>query len=234
MPKDSLFPADEPRGFQVWHKQGERYEHVATVESNALGAIMMTTRGFMGYARWQDNPAVTAMPGEHRSTTIGDVLIGRDGQSLEIAADGGLHLKPIAPIDQSPSDAKGTRPGPEAPPPDMPTREQMEAVVREIDLWLAGLAVLPIQDKHGLPAAEGRRFLFWDEMTEDYRRHALASEIDWKGFTEGQKDNVIRRVLDGQVAESWMDGITAPKSSAPDSAHRAQFQQRDDAKDLDR
>jgi hypothetical protein len=95
----------------------------------------------------------------------------------------------------------------------MPTREQMETVVGEVEIWRGGLNVLPIEDKHGVPAAEGRRFLFWDEMTEDYRRHALASEIDWEGFTEGQKDNVIRRVLDGQVAESWMDGITASRPS---------------------
>ncbi len=107
MPKDSLFPDDEPRGFQVWHKQGKHYEHVATVESNALGAIVMTTHGFMGYGRWPDNPAVSAMPGEHRSTTIGDVLIGPDGRSLQIAADDGLHLRPIAPVDRIAADREG-------------------------------------------------------------------------------------------------------------------------------
>ena len=97
MAKDSLFPSDEPTGYRVWHRQGDRYACVAHVESNALGAMMMTTHGFMGYERWQDNPAVTAMPGEHRSTTIGDVLVGRDGQPLEISTEGGLGLKPVAP-----------------------------------------------------------------------------------------------------------------------------------------
>ncbi len=106
MPKDSLFPSDEPVGYAVWHKQGNQYKHVASVESNALGAILMTTHGFMGYARWQDNPRVTATPGEHRSTTIGDVLI-HAGQSLEISADNGLHLKPIAAIDQAQAAEKG-------------------------------------------------------------------------------------------------------------------------------
>ena len=100
MPKDSLFPSDEPVGFLVWHKQGRHYEYVASVESNALGAILMTTHGFMGHERWQDNPGVSATPGEHRSTDIGDVLIGPDGRSMEIAADDGLRLKPIAPIDR--------------------------------------------------------------------------------------------------------------------------------------
>jgi hypothetical protein len=110
MPKDSLFPENEPVGFQVWHKQGKQYEYVATVESNALGAILMTTHGFMGYERWQDNPGVSAVLGEHRSTDIGDVLIGRDGQSLEIAADDGLRLKPIAPIDRIPFDRSDLSP----------------------------------------------------------------------------------------------------------------------------
>lgn len=99
MPKDRLFPSNEPTGFQVWHKRDSQYHYVASVESNALGAMLMTTHGFMGHERWQDNPAVTATPGEHRSTTIGDVLIGPDGRSLEIAAEDGLRLKPIAPVD---------------------------------------------------------------------------------------------------------------------------------------
>jgi hypothetical protein len=98
-----LFPSGEPVGFQVWHKQGTQYRHVATVNSTALGAMLMTTHGFMDYPRWQDNPAVMAMPGEHRSTTIGHVLIGQDGQSLEIAADDGLRLKPVASIAPKPS-----------------------------------------------------------------------------------------------------------------------------------
>ncbi len=111
MPKDSLFPSDEPTGYQVWHKRGERHERVAFVESNALGAMLMTTHGFMGYARWQDHPRVTATPGEHRSTTIGDVLIGRDGQPLEIASKGGLHLKPFAAIDRVSDESKETLEG---------------------------------------------------------------------------------------------------------------------------
>ena len=103
-PRDSLFPSAEPVGFQVWHKLGQHYEHVASVQSNPLGAIMMTTHGFMGYKRWPENPAVSAVPGEHRSTDIGDVLIGPDGYSLEIAADDDLRLKPIAPIDRISAD----------------------------------------------------------------------------------------------------------------------------------
>jgi hypothetical protein len=78
MPRDSLFPDDEPVGFQVWHKHGQHYEYVASVESNALGAMLMTTHGFMGHDRWQNKPRVASMPREHSSTTIGDVLIGRD------------------------------------------------------------------------------------------------------------------------------------------------------------
>ncbi|MGO9467720.1 MAG: hypothetical protein ACLQVF_26590 [Isosphaeraceae bacterium] len=111
MPNDSLFPSDEPTGFQVWHKRGEGYERVASVESNALGAILMTIHGFDGHARWQDNPRVTAMPGEHRSTTIGDVLIARDGQPWEISSQGSLHLEPFGAIDRVSADSKETLKG---------------------------------------------------------------------------------------------------------------------------
>jgi hypothetical protein len=101
----ACFLPNEPIGFQVWHKQDNGYQYVASVGSNALGAIMMTTHGFMGYGRWQDNPGVSAAPGEHRSTDIGDVLIGRDGRSLKITGDDDLRLQPILPVDRIPSPA---------------------------------------------------------------------------------------------------------------------------------
>ena len=99
MSEDKLFPSGEPVGYQVWHKQGEHHQYVAYVESNALGAMLMTTNGFMGFERWQDNPRVKAVPGEHRSTTLGDILINREGNSHEIAGDRryGLLLKPVGP-----------------------------------------------------------------------------------------------------------------------------------------
>jgi hypothetical protein len=106
VPKDRLFPGNEPVGYQVWHKQGGDYQYVAFVESNALGAMMTTTHGFLGVERWQNNPGVTAMDGEHRSTTIGDVLIDRSGRNWKITAYNGLSLTPVDPV---------TRQSPEVP-----------------------------------------------------------------------------------------------------------------------
>jgi hypothetical protein len=222
MPKDSLFPDDEPVGIQIWHKQGKHYEHVATVESNALGAIVMTTHGFMGYPRWQDNPAVTAMPGDHRSTTIGDVLIGPDGRSLELSADDGLSLKPIAPVDQSPSDAKGT---PEKPRGEAdPNRRVLDGL--DAEFWMDGIA----PDEPGVEhqadvdrsgelsrsttmeeAARRDRLsgrigeaigaigaVDWDSMTLVRRVVWLEHAVDWDGFTADERFNAIENFLAGK------------------------------------
>jgi hypothetical protein len=170
-PGDSLFSSDEPVGFQVWHKLRQRYEFVASVESNALGAIMMTTHGFMGYERWPDNPAASAAPGEHRSTDIGDVLIGRDGQSLEISADDGLRLKPIAHVDRIPSDGKGTLAGREETP-----LERVERQLRDRKIDHAS---------------------FWeDAFNEAGRLRVLEGEFDWTGVAARDKKAVIAREVD--------------------------------------
>jgi hypothetical protein len=187
-PKDSLFPSDEPIGFQVWHKQGQHYEYVASIESNALGAIMMTTHGFMGYQRWQDNPGVSPALGEHRSTDIGDVLIGRDGQTLEIAAEDGLRLKPIASIDRFPSDAKGTRSGPEETP--------LERVERELRDW-----------KTYVPAA-------WEGgVSEVDKLRMLEGEMDWSGVSAKDKQSLLAREVDfTKITPDELDMLEALKS----------------------
>jgi hypothetical protein len=86
-----------------------------------------------------------AAPGEHRSTDIGDVLIGRDGQSLQIAADDGLHLKPIASVDRIPSDGEDTR--------RLPGREVDRARLPEE----AGIAIRGADISHLSPRAPSPR-----------------------------------------------------------------------------
>ena len=88
----------------------------------------------------------------------------------------------------------------------MPTQQQMETVVREIDAFLNGLSVVRIEEKHGVPASQDRRFFFWDELIEKYREDALASEIDWEGFTDIEKADVIGRVMAGERPGMWMQG----------------------------
>jgi hypothetical protein len=89
----------------------------------------------------------------------------------------------------------------------MPTQEQMKAVVREIDALLGGLGVVRIEEKRGVPATEGRRFLFWDEVVEEHRADALAIEINWEGFTDSEKAGVIGRVMACEPPEMWMEGM---------------------------
>jgi hypothetical protein len=104
----------------------------------------------------------------------------------------------------------------------MPTKEQMNRVTKDIDLLIGGLEVIPSEEKHHvLPASQGRGFLFWNELIDNHhRRDALASVIDWQGFTDAQESSVIQRVLDGEDAEFLMDGIGQEPDGIPDSDHR--------------
>jgi hypothetical protein len=99
----------------------------------------------------------------------------------------------------------------------MPTKDQIDALVNEIEVFRVGMNVYPIE------GMEGRRVLFWDELVGEQRRIALATVIDWNGFTEGQKDNVIQRVISGESPEFWMEGIQG-QFQAPNNA-KAEFSQ---------
>jgi hypothetical protein len=199
MPKDSLFPNDEPVGFQVWHKQGQRYAYVASVESNALGAIMMTTHGFLGYQRWPDNPAVSAAPGDHRSTDIGDVLIGRDGRSLEIAADDGLHLKPIAPVAGVPVDGMGAPAEPDraahAKEPPAEAKAGKDAVVWADDSLFQDWTVPPppTRERVEVQIRQLKAGTEWSTIVElDIGRDETLSGRSWGDLTEAQKLDQLR------------------------------------------
>jgi hypothetical protein len=225
MPKDSLFPSDEPVGYAVWHKHGDYYKHVASVESNALGAMLMTTHGFMGYERWQDNPGVTAMPGEHRSTTIGDVLVGRDRQPLEITAEEGLRLKPISLGTLEAKEMNSADPLP-------PGRWQMTQHSAASDygadaytLWPQGAIV------KGISEADAR-LLEAAPVMRDALKLAQQALNTAPRFRVGETDSYkIASAVDKALAAA-----DPPRRQAtiPDSSHRAQFRQRDPDKDLGR
>ncbi len=91
----------------------------------------------------------------------------------------------------------------------MPTKEQIFRVTDEIDNFVGGLEVVRLEGERIVPASASREgeYLFWDDLVATQRRDALAIVVDWQGFTEGQKDSVIQRVLDGESRDSWMDGI---------------------------
>ncbi len=102
----------------------------------------------------------------------------------------------------------------------MPTREQMEAVTREIAILKGGLNVVRLSGDRVVEASEGQgQFLFWDDLDGQQRQGALSAAIDWEGFTESQMEDVINRVLDGEEPDMWMNGVEVdgPSNQAPDA-----------------
>ena len=70
--------------YQVWHKAGDRYEKAATVNTaDVQGAAILTA---FRVERWGDHPQIKPEPGEHRSTTFGDVIIDPEGQEYRFVA----------------------------------------------------------------------------------------------------------------------------------------------------
>jgi hypothetical protein len=69
--------------FQVWHKDGDRFTHVANVRTgNLLGAMVFTLNPKGGH--WQDNPEVEALVRDARNTTFGDRIVNPDGLAYSI------------------------------------------------------------------------------------------------------------------------------------------------------
>lgn len=93
----------------------------------------------------------------------------------------------------------------------MPSRERMERATAEIKELSEEFAFERIDEERVALAPYGRGaddgFFFWGELTQAHMRDALANGVDWEGFTEAQEQDVIRRVIDGQAPEFWMDGV---------------------------
>lgn len=103
----------------------------------------------------------------------------------------------------------------------MPSRQQVERVIGEIKELSEEYAFERIDEERVALAPYGRGtedgFFFWGELTQAQMRDALANGIDWEGFTKAQEQDVIRRVIDGQAPEFWMDGIDmhVPRDKRP-------------------
>jgi hypothetical protein len=107
----------------------------------------------------------------------------------------------------------------------MPSREQMATVIEHIKDVIGKRYYHEIyleQDGHPefdvvSPSAEIDDSETFDTLPTRAKIEPLNRDVDWEGFTEAQKDGVIRRVLDGQEAEFWMDGIApdAPTEERP-------------------
>jgi hypothetical protein len=112
----------------------------------------------------------------------------------------------------------------------MPTHEQINRAIHDIEALIAGLEVVSVSGERVIPTLleqEGD-FHFWGDLTENQRRDALNLAVDWSGFAEAQKADVTRRVLDGEEADFWMDGIAAdaasPQRSSSYEATRMDYQ----------
>lgn len=93
-----------------------------------------------------------------------------------------------------------------------PTRDQIEATIERIK-ELSGITYMEGEeydagDQH--PPRPGLEPIPFHALTSGDRVELLAMLIDWEGFTDAQRGTVIRRVIEGQAPESWMEGIAPP------------------------
>jgi hypothetical protein len=74
---------------------------------------------------------------------------------------------------------------------------------------MGGLEVVCLTGDRVIPASPGEKggYYFWEDLKDNQRPGALTVAIDWEGFTESQMQDVIRRVLDGEEPDFWMDGV---------------------------
>jgi hypothetical protein len=116
----------------------------------------------------------------------------------------------------------------------MPTKEQMDAVEQKVE-WLksrryardASHPPTPMPDElieslnnlrdDGKPPVSPSDLALpgWEDLSRGEQQAVLSVDVAWKGFSEAQRDDVINRVLDGQDAEFWMDGVADKRQ--PDS-----------------
>lgn len=73
--------------FQVWHKHGNRYDKVAEVDiGNVEGAAILTA---ISPESWHGHPQISPMPGNHRATGFGDIIIDAEGVEYRFEAEVG-------------------------------------------------------------------------------------------------------------------------------------------------
>ncbi len=95
----------------------------------------------------------------------------------------------------------------------MPTKEQMEAVTQKIE-WLESMSYWLEKGKTPEPVSDAA-LPWWENLSRVEQQAVLDAEVDWQGFTESQKLDVERRVLDGEAAGFWMDGIASRADERP-------------------
>lgn len=101
----------------------------------------------------------------------------------------------------------------------MPTKEQIESVMERLQEVIASDYFEKDGDifrhENGSSATEPMLAVTSEESTpfsalgSGDKIDVLDMYVGWEGFTEAQEDDVIRRVMDGESADFWLDGIEA-------------------------
>lgn len=111
----------------------------------------------------------------------------------------------------------------------MPTKEQMETAREQIGDVISRRYIEGNGDlcscwfQPETPGAIGRTLVKWTlegipepfmEIPRKGQMELLHEFVHWEGFSDAQELTVIQRVLDGEIRDSWMDGLDAV---APDA-----------------
>ncbi len=93
----------------------------------------------------------------------------------------------------------------------MPTRDDMDRVTNSIEVLILSLDVVCLEGDRVIPASPdcGSGYFFWGDLSQTQKQAALSVAIDWEGFSEDQQWDVIKRVLDGEEPDMWMEGLDA-------------------------
>jgi hypothetical protein len=78
----------------------------------------------------------------------------------------------------------------------------MDAVIRQIELLQS--KVFWHEDNE---AARDRSLPAWGDLKRDEQQALLDTEVNWEFLTEAEKEDVERRVMEGEDPEFWMDGV---------------------------
>lgn len=97
----------------------------------------------------------------------------------------------------------------------MPTKQQREAVEQQIG-WLRSMSYLLENGELVSGPVSDAVAPWWEDLNRAQQQAILAEYVNWSGFTEAQENSVIERVLDGQDAEFWFDGMEPGDFSRPD------------------
>jgi hypothetical protein len=87
----------------------------------------------------------------------------------------------------------------------MPTKEQIDAVTQRIR-WFESLSFLRVEGEISHLASVAS-MPWWENLSRDEQKAVLSLDVNWQGFSEAQREDVINRVLSGESEEFWMDGI---------------------------